>query len=171
MEPSVPQFVFSTQVMLPTKVPLKITAGRPSVPLPIIWKVLPTLLNVPPVVRLPDVNAPVVKPTLPHGAKVAQVPAPRPITEVRFEPVRVSPALLPAKVPPVFPKSTLPAKAATGKARASKAIRTIRFMFPPELRSKTQSKRPRRLRASSGGAELCPALAVRAPWLPNQEKR
>src|SRR6266852_6765706 len=142
MEPSVPQFVFSTQVMLPMKLPLKITAGSPSVPLPIIWKLLPTLLNVPPVVRLPEVNAPVVKVTLPHGANVAQVPDPRPITEVRFEPVRVSPALLPAKVPPVFPKSTLPAKAAIGQARASRAIRTIRFMFPPELRSKTQSKCP-----------------------------
>src|SRR6266852_7027540 len=141
MEPSVPQFVFSTQVTGPLKVPLKITAGSPSVPLPMIWNV-PPAANVAPVVRLPEVNAPVVKPTLPHGAKVAQVPAPRPITEVRFEPVRVSPALLPAKMQPVFPKSTLPAKAATGKARASRAIRTIRFMFPPELRSKTQSKCP-----------------------------
>src|SRR5258708_11598939 len=142
MEPSVPQFVFSTQVTLPTKVPLKITAGSPSVPLPMIWKVLPALLKIPPVVRLPEVSIPVVKDTLPHGVAVEQVPSPRPITVVRFEPVRVSPALLPAKVPPVFPKSTLPAKAATGKARANRAIRTIRFMFPPELRSKAQSKCP-----------------------------
>jgi len=94
-----------------------------------IWKVLPELLNVPPVVRLPEVNAPVVKLTLPHGVAVEHVPDPRPITVVRLDPLRVSPALLPAKVPPVLPKSTLPAKAATGKARASKAIKTIRFMI------------------------------------------
>ncbi len=126
-------------VTLPVKEPVKITAGRPSVPLPMIWKVLPELLNVPPVVRLPEVNAPVVKLTLPHGVAVEHVPDPRPITVVRLDPLRVSPALLPAKVPPVLPKSTLPAKAATGKARASKAIKTIRFMIKSllNLRSKT----------------------------------
>src|SRR5882672_1843626 len=167
MEPSVPQFVFSTHVTFPVKVPLKITAGRPSVPLPVIWKVLPELLNVAPVVRLPEISEPVVNATLPHGTAVEQVPSPRPITEVRFEPERVRPALLPAKVPPVLPKSTLPAKAAAGKARASKAIITIRFITNPPNR-KTQFSVPE----TSGlpwRSRSLPRTAARAPWVPNQQ--
>jgi hypothetical protein len=66
---------------------------------------------------------------LPHGANVAQVPDPRPTTEVMLAPLRVRPAEFPAKVPLVLLKSTLPAKAATGKARASRAIIAIRFMI------------------------------------------
>src|SRR5882672_5836578 len=163
MEPSVPQFVFSTHVTFPVKVPLKITAGRPSVPLPVIWKVLPELLNVAPVVRLPEISEPVVNATLPHGTAVEQVPSPRPITEVRFEPERVRPALLPAKVPPVLPKSTLPAKAAAGKASI-----TIRFITnPPTAKPNLVS---RRLQVSPGEAGVCPALLQEHPGCQTSKK-
>jgi hypothetical protein len=46
-----------------------------------------------------------------------------------MEPVRVRPEFVPARVPPVLLKSTLPAKAATGNAKASSAIIAIRFMI------------------------------------------
>jgi hypothetical protein len=51
------------------------------------------------------------------------------------EPVRLNPAELPERVPPLFVKSTeLSAKAANGRAIASRAIKTMRFItvFPPE---------------------------------------
>jgi hypothetical protein len=47
--------------------------------------------------------------------------------------VRVRPELLPASVPPAFEKSTVPAKAAIGKANASKASNPIRFILPPDV--------------------------------------
>ncbi len=57
----------------------------------------------------------------------------RPFTAMRVEPVRVKPALVPARVPPLLLKSTLLlAKAAIGKARANTANNTIRLMgLPP----------------------------------------
>jgi hypothetical protein len=46
------------------------------------------------------------------------------------EPLRLIPALLPERVPPLLVKSTwLVANAARGRARASRAINTIRFMI------------------------------------------
>src|SRR5580700_8540226 len=116
MEPSVPQFWTSVQVTGPLNVPLKITAGRPS-PLPMIWK-LPPPASIAPVIRFPEISAPVVKLKLPHGTEVEQVPSPKPVTPVSAEPLRVRPAELPARVPPVLLKSILPANAATGRARA-----------------------------------------------------
>jgi hypothetical protein len=62
-------------------------------------------------------------------------PPPSPVTDVSSDPVKVRPADDPARVPELLLKSTSPAKAARGTARASTAIKTIRFMiyFLPEL--------------------------------------
>src|ERR1700756_5635752 len=99
----------AVQFMVPTNVPVKITAGSPSVPLPVIENVLPAPLNVPPPLRVPEVSAPVVKLRVPQGIAVEHVPNPIPLAAVKLEPVSVRPAVVPARVPPVLPKSTLPA--------------------------------------------------------------
>ena len=77
----------------------------------------------------PDTKAAVVNETVPHGTAVEHVPRPMPSTVVRLEPVRVSPAAFPERVPLVLLKPTSVAKADNGRAKASKAIHTIRFII------------------------------------------
>ena len=83
--------------------------------------------------RFPEISDPVVNVKLPHDVTWEQVPIPSPVTPVRLEPESVKPAELPVRVPPLLLKSTLPAKAATGKARASRAIQIIRFIIFPVI--------------------------------------
>ena len=67
-------------------------------------------------------NAPVEKLTLPKATRNQPIPF-RPFTAISSEPLRLKPALLPDKVPPLFVKSTeLLANAAIGNARASRTI-------------------------------------------------
>ena len=125
MEPFGPGLVTSVQVTGPLNEPLKITpVGIPPVPLPVIVK-LPPAANVAPVVRFPDVSAPVVKAKPPKSAPETIPSPPMPSTTVSAEPVRVRPAEDPVRVPPVLVKSTSPANAAKGKARASTIAKAI----------------------------------------------
>src|ERR1700692_1517341 len=139
MVPSTPTIPSGIHLTGSLNVPAKIApAGRPSVPLPTIMNV-PPAANLPPLTTSPDVMAAVVNDTVPHGTAVEQVPKPR-VVPVRFEPVRVRPAELPVRVPPVLLKSMLPAKAAIGRAMASKTSNTIRFILPPDvLRTQSQT--------------------------------
>jgi hypothetical protein len=51
------------------------------------------------------------------------------------EPVRTKPADVPVSVPPLLLKSTVPANAAMGNAKASRATKPIRFIhFSSELK-------------------------------------
>jgi|ERR1022692_297442 hypothetical protein len=123
VEPSAP-IGLPVKVTVLVKVPLKITPlGSPSAVLLLLIVKLPPLLNdeTKPAVDMYD---PVEKLTDPRAPELV-----KPLTEVRLEPVKVSPEELPESVPPALLKSTLLAKAAIGKARVSKAIKTIRFMI------------------------------------------
>jgi hypothetical protein len=95
--------------------------------LPVIEK-LPPLAKVPPICKLPPaISAPVEKLTLPRPPVTRPAPF-RPLTAMSSEPLRLNPAELPERMPVLLVKSTEPATAASGRAIASKAIKTIRFI-------------------------------------------
>jgi hypothetical protein len=118
-------------------VPVKIVPlGRPEVPLPVIENVPPPA-KVPPIARLPLLNAPVVKVRLPRLLPVTSPRFPKPLTAINVEPVRLRPELSPDSVPPLFVKSTeLLANAVNGSARASRTIQRTRFIrvFLPNIK-------------------------------------
>jgi hypothetical protein len=94
---------------------------------------IPPPANVPPICRLPPVSAPVEKLTDP-SAPVTRAAPPRPFTAMSSDPDKPNPAELPERVPPLFVKSTeVSANAANGRAIASRAIKSMRFItvFPP----------------------------------------
>src|SRR4029077_16839338 len=114
----------------PSKVPVKMTVfGTPFVPFPLMINV-PPAIKVPPICRLPDVHMPVLKLTLPKSLPVTRPDPFSPLTAIRTEPLRLIPALLPVKVPPLLVKSTPPllANAAIGRARAIRANHNMRFI-------------------------------------------
>jgi len=99
----------------------------PLAPFPVTKK-LPPAANVPPPFRLPLVNAPVEKLNDPKLPVTSPMPF-KPFTAMRVEPLSDNPAVLPDSRPAPLVKSTeLPANAARGKAKASRAIKTIRFI-------------------------------------------
>src|SRR6266852_163753 len=112
----------------PLNTPWNITPfGMPLVPFPVTKK-LPPAANVPPVFRLPLVNAPVEKVNEPKLPVTNPIPF-KPLTAMRGEPLSDNPAVLPDSSPAPLVKSTeLPANAARGSAKASRAIKTIRFI-------------------------------------------
>jgi hypothetical protein len=94
--------------------------------LPVIVK-LPPLAKVPPICKLPLDSAPVEKLKFPRPPVTKPRPF-RPLTAMSSEVPRVNPAELPERTPALLVKSTEPANAASGRAIASKAIKTIRFI-------------------------------------------
>ncbi len=90
---------------------------------------LPPPLKIAPSWRFPLINAPVEKLKLPKSP-VTRPKLLSPLTAINSEPLRLNPALLPDKVPPLFVKSIeLLANAASGKATTSRAIHKIRFIM------------------------------------------
>src|SRR6267378_2392999 len=171
MVPSTPIVPSGAQVTGPLKEPVKIApAAMPAVPLPVMVKVPPGLKTAPLVVS-PDASAPVVKDTVPQGKAVEHVPVPRPVTPVRLEPVRVKPAELPERIPPVLLKSTLPAKADNGRAKASRAIHTIRFInYFLLIMLRAQFQCLGGFRPPLAVPRDATAMSIRAPWVPNLMK-
>ncbi len=99
------------------------------------------LRNVPANARLAPENAPVLKVSGPVAGMKQVSPRPeqpRMLIPVSVE-LRLRPAKVPVKVPPVLLKSHVLAEAASGNARASKVIKTIRFMTTP----RTHVEKPR----------------------------
>ena len=97
--------VIKDQVTGPEKLPLKITVfGMPLVPFPVITND-PPAAKVPAIVRLPLLNEPVDRVTLPRLPVTRPMPF-NPFTPISVEPLRLSPALLPLSVPPLFAKLT-----------------------------------------------------------------
>jgi len=80
--------------------------GTPFVPFPLIVK-LPPAANVPPISRDPLANAPVEKVTVPRSPVTIPLPPPKPVIAIRVDPVRLSPEVEPARVPPMLLKSML----------------------------------------------------------------
>src|SRR5437879_4349713 len=99
----------------------------PLVPFPVTRK-LPPAANVPPPFRLPLINAPVENLTEPKLPVTNPMPF-KPFTAMRVEPLSDNPAVLPESRPAPLVKSTeLPANADRGRAKASRTIKTIRFI-------------------------------------------
>src|SRR5437879_4614558 len=116
------------QVTGPEKLPLKITVfGMPPVPFPVITND-PPAAKVPPMVKLP-LNEPVDRVTLPRLPVTKPIPF-NPFTAIRVELLRLNPALLPLRVPPLFVKSTELAKPDTERARVSNSSQYMRFISP-----------------------------------------
>jgi hypothetical protein len=117
--------VIKDQVTGPEKLPLKIIVfGMPFAPFPVITND-PPAANVPPIVRLP-LNEPVDRVTVPRLPVTRPIPF-KPFTAIRIEPLRLNPALLPLRVPPLFVKSTELAKPDTDNARVSNSSQYMRF--------------------------------------------
>src|ERR1700685_710597 len=89
---------------------------------------------------LVETKAPVLKLTDPRAPAIWPIPL-KPSTPINVDPVRTRPDELPVKVPPALLKSTAPANAAIGRAKASNAINTIRFIATSSQNSKNISSR------------------------------
>jgi hypothetical protein len=94
----------------------KTPLGIPFVPLPVISKVPPPA-NMPPAINEPLVKAPVVNETDPRLLAVMRPPPFKPFTPIRVDPERLSPAVVPDRVPPLLLKSTSVAVAVVVSAK------------------------------------------------------
>ena len=96
----------SAQVTGAENVPEKRTPlGIPLVPLPFMLNI-PPAAKVPPISKEPLARAPVLNDTVPKLPVIIPPPL-KPMTEINVELERVSPAFVPASVPPALLKSTL----------------------------------------------------------------